>query len=127
MAILARDLCSRIRVCRGKGWMVSHLSFNDQRTTMLKSALRCAGNAYYRNLWGQGDERARGFSAYLQSSFKIGEMYQHFVPAESSRFILKPGSVEAAYETWPAIDELFIHLYPGVQTSRDLDLGFDGS
>ncbi len=43
-------------------------------------------------------------------------MYQPASPAESGRFILKPGSVEAAYETWPAIDELFIHQYPGFKT-----------
>lgn len=86
----------------------------------------------YRDVWGMPDdpatwgkaERKRAalvWSAHLPDS-ALSEQYQRFVPLETRRFILKPGSIEAAYATWPAIDELFIHQYPGVKTSRDADL-----
>jgi Type ISP C-terminal specificity domain/N-6 DNA Methylase len=93
-------------------------------TTMLKlGAPVREGHVVYRNLWGQGHEKRMTLAreAQLPSNALDGN-YQPLRPVESSRFIFKPGSIDRAYETWPAIDELFIHQYPGVKTSRDADL-----
>lgn len=93
-------------------------------TTMLKSGAPVRqSHVAYRNLWGQGHEKRMRLAGESQlPSNELDASYQLLWPVQTSRFILKPGSVEAAYETWPAIDELFVHQYPGVKTSRDADL-----
>jgi hypothetical protein len=93
-------------------------------TTMLKlGAPVREGSVVYRNLWGQGHEKRTALAREsLLPSNALDGNYQPLRPTEASRFIFKPGSIERAYETWPALDELFIHQYPGFQTGRDPDL-----
>lgn len=77
----------------------------------------------YRNLWGQGHEKRQRLSIDAQvSSSDLQTTYQPIAPLEETRFDLKSGSMEPAYLSWPALDEIFIHHYPGVTTSRDPDL-----
>jgi predicted helicase len=93
-------------------------------TTMIKTGNQVLnGDVNYRDLWGQGHEkRATLIQQASLSQQELRAQYRSLSPTIAGRFILKPGGTENAYESWPAIDELFIHLYPGVLTSRDIDL-----
>jgi hypothetical protein len=39
-----------------------------------------------------------------------------------TRFMLVPAGLEEDYLSWPTLDDLFVHHYPGVLTARDTDL-----
>jgi Type ISP C-terminal specificity domain/N-6 DNA Methylase len=78
---------------------------------------------WYRELWGQGHEKRQHLADdALLSTSKISARYQPLTPKEATRFILVPAGLEENYFLWPALDELFVHHYPGVKTSRDPDL-----
>ncbi|MFL5700035.1 MAG: type ISP restriction/modification enzyme [Ktedonobacteraceae bacterium] len=77
----------------------------------------------YRDLWGQGYEKRQHLANdSLLSTPEINSCYRPLTPNEAMRFILVPTSSEVDYLSWPALDELFVHHYPGVKTSRDTDL-----
>ncbi len=78
---------------------------------------------WYRDLWGQGyEKRQRLADDALHSTTEMNTCYRPLAPREATRFVLVPVGSEEEYLTWPALDELFVHHYPGVKTSRDTDL-----
>ncbi len=93
-------------------------------TSMVKTGERFdESKVRYRDLWGQGYEKRQHLANdSLLSTSEINTCYRPLTPNEAMRFILVPAGSEVNYLSWPALDELFIHHYPGVKTSRDTDL-----
>lgn len=77
----------------------------------------------YRDLWGQGDEKRQHLAnESLLSTTEMNAVYQPLRPNEATRFILVPTRSEKDFLSWPTLDDLFVHYYPGVITARDPDL-----
>lgn len=93
-------------------------------TCMIKTGERFnQGTVRYRDLWGQGyAKRQRLAKDSLLSSAEMDDCYQPLTPNEATRFILVPSGSERRYFSWPSLDEIFAHHFPGVKTSRDPDL-----
>ncbi len=78
---------------------------------------------WYRALWGQVYEKRQQLASdSLLPTTEINACYQPLVPNEATRFMLVPAGSEEEYLSWPTLDDLFVHHYPGVLTARDSDL-----
>src|SRR5260221_5668364 len=77
-------------------------------------------DVWYRALWGQGHEKRQHLANdSLLSNPEINACYRPLRPNEATRFMLVPAGSEEDYLSWPTLDDLFVHHYPGVLTARD--------
>jgi len=89
-----------------------------------------ATEVLYRDSWGLAALKRSELVASLPS----GEggprssvpRYARINPTADSRWRLSPSTVEAGYESWPGIDELFPVSYQGVNHNRGIDGGIIG-
>ncbi len=84
-------------------------------------------NVLYRDFWSL----AAAKRANLVASLATGETnhspgspiprYNVLKPSQANRWRLSPHSLEAGYESWPSLDELFPISFQGVEPNRGLD------
>jgi hypothetical protein len=109
-------------------------------TTLLKRGGRTQPNAsptvHYRNYWGRAQgKRDALLSSLSMASWTPGEKdpasrspegprpFESFTPTEQSRWKLVPFAAQGGFEDWPALDQLFVTTFQGVNPNR----GRDGS
>ncbi len=89
---------------------------------------------HYREFWGRADEKRRALVEALgidtwdplrkadAAQRPSGPReYETFVPADTKRWMFAPREVNAGFESWPALDELFPASYQGINPNRGLD------
>ncbi|MGH7288501.1 MAG: type ISP restriction/modification enzyme [Myxococcota bacterium] len=89
---------------------------------------------HYRDFWGRADAKRQalidslGFDTWKPARRKAAEAeaagprgYETFRASEATRFRFSPQDVNAGYEAWPALDELFPRAIQGVNPNRGLD------
>jgi hypothetical protein len=88
-------------------------------TTYLKRHGKSAGLATvnYRDFWGKAADKRR---ALIEDS-PGRRPYQRTAPTRANRFILTPTAVEAGYDAWPSVDELFPVGIQGVNHNRGVE------
>ncbi|HEU5415375.1 MAG TPA: type ISP restriction/modification enzyme [Candidatus Angelobacter sp.] len=69
----------------------------------------------FREFWGT--EKRSDLLKALNESSRFA--YEELRPAAQAGFPFMPHQIEAAYESWPKITELFEMMSPGINTSRD--------
>jgi hypothetical protein len=92
----------------------------------------------YRDLWGRADAKRRSLLDSLdleswsatrrEAAAAVPEGprdYVQFAATEASRWRLSPVDVNAGYESWPSLDELFPVSIQGVNPNRGLDGSVD--
>lgn len=81
----------------------------------------------YRDFWGLAkDKRAELIAALPTGVGKASTPYETIKPTLENRWRLSPTMVEGGYEAWPALDELFLTSYQGVNHNRGIDGGIIG-
>jgi hypothetical protein len=77
----------------------------------------------YRDFWGMAADKRRLLLASLPTGSKgsAAPKYEAIGPTKDNRWRLSPHALEAGYESWPALDELFPVTYQGVNHNRGLE------
>lgn len=109
-------------------------------TTLLKRRGSARPNptptVHYRNFWGRSQAKREALLSSLTMSDWTPEKkvavtrspegprpFEEFCPTEQSRWKLVPFAGQGGFDDWPALDQLFVTTYQGVNPNR----GRDGS
>lgn len=83
-------------------------------------------NVFYRDFWGPASAKRQGLLASLPSGVfaaGVAPAYQALKPSQEGRWRLGPKTIEGGYEAWPALDEIFLVSFQGVNHNRGLEGG----
>ncbi|HLH97828.1 MAG TPA: type ISP restriction/modification enzyme [Xanthobacteraceae bacterium] len=85
-------------------------------------------DVHYRDFWGLAAVKRSQLVASLPTGKGTSTVpqYTKINPTPESRWRLSPSTVEAGYESWPGLDELFPVSYQGVNHNRGIDGGIIG-
>jgi hypothetical protein len=82
---------------------------------------------FYRDFWGPAAAKRRGLIASLPSGKpargSVIHSYEPVTPSQENRWRLAPRTIEAGFEAWPGLDELFPISFQGVNHNRGLERG----
>ena len=79
----------------------------------------------YRDFWGAAALKRQGLMASLPSGAPPKDStvpdYEEVKPSQENRWRLVPHSIEAGFEAWPGVDEVFPVAVQGVNHNRGID------